>query len=185
MIRKSISDSDKFARLSPKAATLYQMMIAHYNAHGKMHGGAGFVKEVVCPKIKFLTTRNIPHFLVEISRHTNVKYFKHGGRWWLHSIKFNSKHQKLRPDRLGDDNLPSYPRVVRDKSGQVLYNPGVCPPEVEGKDEEEVIVKGNGTTPNPMRGELRSLLSKATKPMPRPSREILAELKAHKGKNGE
>lgn len=187
MIRRRIALSNSFSKLSPKSAILFTMIIPQLNAHGKMQGDAGFVKAVVCPKLKYLTTRNIPRLLVEISRKTNVKYFKHDKMWWIHSINFNTKHQKLKIDRLGDDNLPSYPGLKQDFSGEVRDKSRVCLPEVEveGKVEEEVEVEGNGvanTTPNPMRGELRGILSKATKPIPRSSKEVIAELKAHKVK---
>jgi len=190
MIRKSISDSKKFAKLSPKAAVLYCMLIPHYNPHGKMNGGVGFVKEVICPRIKYLTTRMIPRFLAEISHFTAVKRFQVKGRWWIHAIKFNHKHQKLKSDRLGDDKLPSYPGLIREKSREVREKSGVCPPEVEveGKGEEEVIDK---TTPNPMRGGLRAGLQTATKPIPKDlsteekKRAAIKALADHLKKNGE
>ena len=189
MIRKSISESTNFAKLSPKAATLFTMLIPHFNAHGKMNGGVGFIKDVVCPRINHLTTRTLPRYLAEISRFTAVKWFKVKGRWWIHSLNFNIKHQKLKSDRLGDDTLPSYPGLKRDKSGEVLENSGECPPEVEGKGKEEEEVIEN-TTPNPMRGDLRNLLSKTTKAIPKPEnwnerrKQVLKELAIAKNKNG-
>lgn len=150
MIRKRIAGSKNFAKLSPKAQVLFTMMIPHYNAHGKMNGGSGFIKDEVCPLIKFLTTRTISRYLREISRKTSVKYFRHGGRWWIHSINFNSHHQKLKIDRLGDDHLPSYPGLFKDKSRTSQDFSGECPPEVKKKIREEEVI--DNTTPNPMRG---------------------------------
>ena len=155
MIRKRISESKNFAKLSPKAAALFTMLIPHFNAHGKMNGGPGFVKDEVCPLIKWMTTRTIPRLLREISQKTNVKWFKVGGRWWLHSLNFHSKHQKLKTDRLGDDEMPSYPRLVQDKSGTT---PGGAPREGEEKEVEDGI-KGRR---NSAHADSRSLPSNGT-----------------------
>lgn len=194
MIRKDISDSEKIAKLSPEALNLFCLLIPHLNSYGKMNGGAGYIKDEVCPKIKYLTQQNIPAIMREISRKTNVKYFKINGRRWIHAIKFLSDHQNLRKKRLGLDSLPSYsgtsPGLLRDKS---WTTPGGLPPEVEveGKEEVEGKSKGNGereTTPNPMRGGLRGLLQTATKPMPKSTpdsrRAALKALREWKGNGG-
>jgi hypothetical protein len=133
MIRKSISDSKKFAALSPKAAVLFAMLIPHYNSHGKMIGGAGYIKEVVCPRVEYLDTKSIPGLLQEISDKTNVKWFEFDGRMWLHSLKFLENHQELRKDRMGKDLLPDY-------SGTT---PRVLPHEVKVK----VKIKDKGEEP--------------------------------------
>jgi uncharacterized phage protein (TIGR02220 family) len=130
MINKNISDSNGFASLSCEAAVLFTMMIPHFNSHGKMNGGPGYIKDEICPLIPYLTYKNIKSLLMEISEKTNVKYFEFEGRWWIHSINFLSDHQTLNPSRLGEDLLPSYSRV----------SPELVPPEVE----VEVEVKGKG-----------------------------------------
>lgn len=121
MIRKSVSDSEKIASLSPAAAVLFMMLIPHYNSHGKMQGGPGVVKDEVVPLIPYLTYENLPEYLQEISDKTNVKWFRCGNKWWLHSLHFKSEHQDLRADRSGEDTLPSF---SDDKSGS---SPGVVP----------------------------------------------------------
>jgi hypothetical protein len=159
------------------------MIIPHLNSHGKCNGGVGYVKDEICPYVKYLTLGKLSKYLTEINKNTNVKWFKYDGRYWIHAINFLTKHQKLNESRLGRDLLPSYTGLKKNKAKP-------SPLEVEVKDKEEVKVngKGNGegeyTTPNPMRGGLRDLLTTATKPIPRNSKEIIAELKAHKEKNG-
>jgi len=126
MINVDISDSHGFASLKPEAAVLFCMLIPHFNAHGKMSAGTGTIKETVCPRVSYLTTKNIPTLLAEISSKTSVKYFEYDGRCYLHSLKFLNEHQTLRTDRLGPDLLPDY-------SGT---NPGILqstPTEVKGK----------------------------------------------------
>ena len=108
MIRKSVSDSDKIASLTPVAAVLFMMLIPHFNAHGKMPGGPGVVKDEVVPLIPYLTYENLPEYLQEISDKTNVKWFRRGNKWWLHSLHFNSEHQELRIDKMGADTLPGF-----------------------------------------------------------------------------
>jgi hypothetical protein len=108
MITKDISNSRKFAALSPEAAVLFAMLIPHYNSHGKMNGGAGYIKDEVCPFVSYLTIHNISKLLKEISDKTNVKWFEFEGRMWLHSLKWHIEHQILNPDRLGPDSLPTY-----------------------------------------------------------------------------
>src|SRR3990167_7192647 len=105
MIKKSISESKGFARLSPKAAVLFCMTIPHLNSHGKSKGGPGYVKEEICPLVPYLTLKNIPRLYREISEKTNLKCFQFEGRFWLHATNFLKKHQKLDKDKLGEDRL--------------------------------------------------------------------------------
>jgi hypothetical protein len=128
MITKDISDSKRFALLSPQAGILFCMLIPHYDSHGKMNGGPGYIKEEVCPRIPYLTIKNIPIYLKEISKKTNVKWFEHDGRYWIHSTKFLSDHQNLNLERLGVDKLPSYSGVSQE----------LVIPEVEVEVEDEV-----------------------------------------------
>src|SRR3990172_8066643 len=137
MITKDISDSDSFASLSDNAQVLFCMLIPHYSGYGKMNGGPGYIKDVVCPKIDRLTYENIPSLLSEIDKKTNVKWFECNGRLWIHSVKFLSDHQKLDEKRLGRDLLPTY-------SG---LSPEKVRPEVEV--EVEVEVEGEGEVGSP------------------------------------
>jgi hypothetical protein len=149
IISREISNSDKFAELSPKAAVLFAMMIPWFNVHGKMNGGPGFIKDEICPKIKYLTYENIPVLLHEISEKTNVKWFKYEGRYWLHSLKFNTEHQKL--NKKGVDKLPSFsPELVADlyKTSKIDDDKKVSEVEVEVEEEVEELKQEN----NPLRG---------------------------------
>ena len=144
MIRKDISDSDGFNALSDRAAVLFCMMIPHFNPFGKMPGGPGYIKEIICPKRPGMAYENIPEILAEISGKTNVKWFQHDGRWWLHSLHFLSEHQKLPVKRLGQDLLPDYPGasgLVRDKSrtspGVVRDQSATSPAPNENEKENE------------------------------------------------
>lgn len=131
MINTCIADSRGVAKLSPKALALFCLMIPHINPHGKMQAGAGTIKDLVCPHIKWLTVKTIPGLLTEISESTSVKYFHdETGRYFLHSLKFTVKHQKLRKDRMGKDHLPDYP-------GYSSTSPGVVRSEVEVEVERE------------------------------------------------
>jgi hypothetical protein len=133
MINRDISNSDKFASLSPEAAVLFAMLIPWFNAHGKLNGGTGYIKDEVCPKISYLTYENIPGYLKEITEKTNVKWFKKDGRCWIHSLSFNSEHQRL--DKKGVDKLPSYsPEPVGDCSNT---SQNKVPPEIEVEYELE------------------------------------------------
>lgn len=116
MINRSISESENFASLSPIAAVLFAMLIPHFNAHGKMAAGPGLIKDEVANLIPYLSYENIPEFLQEISDKTNVKWFKQGNKYWLHSINFNSEHQHLDSSKMGTDTLPSYRVVVESES---------------------------------------------------------------------
>ena len=109
MINRDISNSKKFAELTPPAAVLFCMLIPHYNSRGKMNGDAGYIKGEICPRIPYLTVENIPELLKEISDKTNVKWFADDGRYWIHSLNFLSEHQRLNIERIGDDKLPSFP----------------------------------------------------------------------------
>jgi hypothetical protein len=111
MIRRSISESEGFASLSPEAAVLFAMMIPHFNAHGKMPGGPGVVKDEIVPLIPYLTYDNLPQYLQEISDKTNVKWFRCGTKWYLHALHFLSEHQDLRREKMGADELPSWPEM--------------------------------------------------------------------------
>lgn len=108
MINKDISDSKGFAKLSPQAAALFCMLIPHYNPYGKLNGDPCYLKGEVCPRISYLTLRNIPDLLEEISDNTSVKWFENDGRRWIHSLNFLSEHQNIRLEKLGPDLLPNY-----------------------------------------------------------------------------
>ena len=153
MINKDISDSDGYARLRPESAVLFSMLIPHYNSHGKMNGGVAYIKEIVCPKVPYLTLDNIAILLQDITDNTNVKWFEHGGRWWIHSLNFLTDHQKLKASKLGQDKMPSYktvsnttPELVQTKSGLTPNysgtSPELVPPEVEVEVEVEVEEEG-------------------------------------------
>ena len=135
MINKDISNSNRFASLSPEAAVLFTMMIPHYNSHGKMNGGPGYIKDEICPKLVYLNSRTIPRLLLEITKKTNVKWYKTNGRYWIHSINFLSDHQDLDPKRLGKDHIPDFSETC-----QIQVIPEV-EVEVEVEVKEKVPVK--------------------------------------------
>ena len=157
MLNKSISDSDGFASLSNEAAVLFCMLVPHYNPYGKMNGGAGYIKDEICPKVQYLTYENIPQFLQEITKKTSVKWFKHKGRCWVHSVNFLTEHQKLEKSKLGDDSLPSYsptsPSVVVEESSSGHKGTG---PRVEVEPLDEVLK----TEASPMPGQSLAVASK-------------------------
>ena len=142
MINKSISNSEGFAALSPEAAVLFAMLIPWFSAHGKMNGGPGYIKDEVCPKVRYLTYQNIPALLDEISTHTNVKWFRVDGRCWLHSLHFLTEHQKLR--NMGDDRLPSYTPEAAPPASEVLRKPpgSTSAPLIKVEVEEEGEAEG-------------------------------------------
>lgn len=142
MINRDISDSKGFSKLRPPAAVLFCMMIPHYTPWGKMNGDPGYVKGEVCPRVSYLTAKNIPEYLKEISDHTSVKWFEHDGRHWIHSTNFLSDHQNINLDRVGPDQLPSYSGSTPD-----LIRLEV---EVEVKDKEEEEGEQNGLCPSRM-----------------------------------
>ena len=146
MIRVSISDSKDFAALSPEAAVLFCMIIPHLNSHGKLQGGPAFVKEIVCPKISYLDANNIPTLMAEISQKTDIKWFTHDSRHWIHALRFTD-HQKLKTEKLGTDSLPDYvdnlsSELVQSNSELKKSSPELVPHEEEVEEEVEEEAKG-------------------------------------------
>lgn len=158
MINKSISTSENIAKLSPKALSLFCLLIPHYNSYGKMKGNVHFIKGEVCPLIDWLKPEDIENCLNEISTITNVKLFKNKGLDYIQSLNFYD-HQKLRDDRKGVDELPNYsgstPGInkepdnpnenneVDNKPDYSRTTPGLLPIEVKlSKEEEEGEDKG-------------------------------------------
>lgn len=134
MISVDIAVSEKIAKLSPKALSLFCLLLPHLSSYGKMPAGTGHIKDTVCPLIPWLTQNNIPALLKEISRHTSLKYFKDAkGLPYLHSLSWR-EHQDLRADRMGDDRLPDYSGKPQENSRS---SPGVVPPEVEVEVEDK------------------------------------------------
>jgi len=105
MIRKSISDSKKVAKLSPEALSLFCFLIPHFSSHGKMNGSPHYIKGEVCPRIEWLDVPTIIKCLREIHKHTSVKWFEHDGRLYLHSTN-NDEHQNLQDYKKGTDRMP-------------------------------------------------------------------------------
>lgn len=136
MIKRSISQSEGFAKLSPPAAVLFCMIIPHLNSYGKLNGEPFFLKGAICPRIKYLTPVNIVTYMKQITEMTNMKWFKVRGLWYIHCLNFLTNHQDLRIERLGLDILPSYSGVSQEYLG-------VSPPELEVEVKEEVEEEGN------------------------------------------
>ena len=136
MIRKDISKSKGFAALSKESMIVLCVTIPHLNVHGKMNGNPAFVKGECLPRIDWATEGLISGCLKEISRRTNVKYFKFEGLWYIHSVNFK-EHQKIK--FAGIDHLPSYKPPKRGRTSEELpKNFQVTPAQVEVKVEEEV-----------------------------------------------
>jgi hypothetical protein len=131
MLNRDISDSKGFAKLSPPAAVLFCMLVPNYSPHGKMNGDPGYLKGEICPRIPYLTIKNIPGYLEEINECTSVKWFEYEARMWIHSVNFLSEHQQINLDRVGPDLLPNYSGVGPD------LLPLEVKEEVEVKDKEE------------------------------------------------
>lgn len=149
MIRKDASNSKRLARLSPRALSLFLMLVPHYSSFGKMNGDPMFLKSEVVPHIPWFTLPVIRKALKEIDQETNVKWFQSGGRWYLHSLSWD-EHQDLRTDRLGIDRLPSHPSAkVPEKS---RTGPGEVRPEVEGEMQAEKEVETAGARIAPSGG---------------------------------
>ena len=142
MIRKDISNSKGFAKLSKEAQVLFCLIIPHLNAHGKQNGSPHFIKGEICPRIDYLDIPQIIKCLKEITINTNLKWFEYEGLFYLHSLSWN-EHQELEKNRLGNDRLPSFKsgrsrRQVADKSGR---SRNLVAHEVEVEVKEEVEVK--------------------------------------------
>lgn len=114
MIRRSISDSQKFASLSKESQVLFCLIIPHLNSHGKYSGSPFTVKGEICPLIEWLNTKQIEKCLTEINDKTSLKWFKHGERFFLHAISWK-EHQELR--NVGIDELPNSTELVQHLNG--------------------------------------------------------------------
>jgi len=141
MIRKDISKSMKFSSLSKDAMVLFQMLIPHYDSHGKMNGNPHYIKGEICPLIDFLTPKVIESCLEEISEKTSVKWFSSGGLHYLHALSF-SEHQDLNPGRIGKDKLPNYQKNnSRENQNELMSNSAITHEKVQHQIEEEVEVQ--------------------------------------------
>lgn len=145
MLRRDIRKSEKFAALTKESQVLFCLMIPHFNAHGKMNGESGFIKGECCPLIKWLDDAQIHKSLSEITRKTNVKWFKFGKLSYIHALNW-SEHQDFNEKRIGPDNLPSW-----NQSSHGLLNTshgvlGSSPSEVKlSKDEVKLSESGTKT----------------------------------------
>jgi hypothetical protein len=152
MLNRDVSDSHGIAALSPEAAVLFFMIIPHLNSYGKLNGGAGYIKDLVCPFVQYITFNKIPSLMVEISQKTNMKYWCQDSRCWIHAIHFLTDHQNLRPERMGSDSLPQWPGIVDENLSPVLspvpspqklnISQAQVPPEVEVEVEVKEEVEG-------------------------------------------
>lgn len=105
ILARSISASDGFASLTPRAALLFVMIIPHLNRHGKLQANPYTVKGTICPKLSYLNVEEIEKLLVEISRKTGLKYFAVKGTSYLHAVNFD-QYQDTR--KRGRDLLPNW-----------------------------------------------------------------------------
>jgi hypothetical protein len=108
MIRRSIAIHRGVAKLTPEATAIFCMVIPHLSGHGKMLAEPGIIKQVCLPFTRWATVEVIERSLKEISRRTNLKYFKGpDGRRYLHALSW-AKHQILKTDKLGANYLPDF-----------------------------------------------------------------------------
>ena len=148
MITKAISESENISQLSPKALSLFCLLIPHFNAHGKMRAGDGYIKDLVCPLIPWLSQNSIPKFLTEISEHTAVKYFHDDkGLPYLQSLNWHN-HQKLEEKKLGTDELPNYSDTYKEVGELSPTKDGEVALEVEVEVKEEVEVLSSAPQPD-------------------------------------
>lgn len=141
MISAEIADSEKFASLSPNSMVLFTLLIPHWSAHGKMRGDLHFVKEEVCPLIGWFDEPMIKTCLREITQKTNVKWFQHRKRHYLHSLSFFEHNPRLRVVRKGRDQLPGFPECQHNPenawitaNSELLLEPVVPKPAVPFSD---------------------------------------------------
>ena len=114
MICKKISRSKGVAKLSPEAVGLFCMILPHLDSYGKLNGDPRFIKAEVVPLIPWLTIPVIINCLKEIDENTNVRWFQgDDSTCYIHATHFN-RYQKLRDDRLGRDDRPSFNGEVRE-----------------------------------------------------------------------
>ena len=156
MIKKTISNSKRFSELTPNAAVLFCMLIPHFNSYGKMNGGPGYIKDEICPRIAYLDYESISRCLEEIDEKTNVKWFTHDARRYLHSINFLSNHQNLDVNRMGKDSLPNYSGV----SQELVSDEGKV--KSKSKDKVREVEEGPATkyqkTADEMKKQIISLV---------------------------
>jgi hypothetical protein len=150
MLSMDISKSSKLASLSREALVLFLFIIPHLNSHGKMAAQPEIIKGLCVPKIPWLKTDNIPELLQEINDKTNLKWFQRDDLYYLHSLSWK-EHQKLDPNKLGEDQLPDYsrttPGLLHDLSPTTLGEgprKGKDQGEVQGEAKVEVEAKEQG-----------------------------------------
>ena len=127
MINQDIALSAKVASLSSDSLALFCLLIPHFNAHGKMLANPHAIKGNVCPLVDWLTVEKIETCLAEISKKTNVKWWKDDkGLHYLQSLNWH-QHQELRSDRLGNDRIPDYPGDCLAETPTEDFTPGSLP----------------------------------------------------------
>ncbi|QDP51251.1 MAG: putative DNA replication protein [Prokaryotic dsDNA virus sp.] len=94
------SNSRKLAELTPKALSLFFLILPHLNGWGKLDGDAYYIKAKVCKHVKWLTIEDIKSALDEINEKTDLKWFEYKGEMYLHAIN-DAKHNYLQMDRRG------------------------------------------------------------------------------------
>ncbi len=153
MVSTAVNQSLSVGSLTPKAMSLFFLILPKLSSYGKLNGDTYFIKGDVCPKVKWLTPTTIKACLKEINEKTDLKWFDDGrGGLWLHALNFE-KYQKLRKDRMGTDHLPSFPGLMdRSRSG-----PGLL--QLEGEGEGEGEDKGEGKEEGEGEDENRARIS--------------------------
>ena len=109
LISSAICLDRGYARLSPKAAVLFMVILPRLNCHGKMEGDIYAIKGLCCRYIDYINIKDLHGLLHEITRNTSVKWWEDAdGNAWIHATKYGDYNKGLRKDRMGKDKLPSY-----------------------------------------------------------------------------
>lgn len=160
MIRVTISDSTRFAQLSPNSMILFTLLIPHYDDYGKMQGDPYFIKGQVVPFIEFFDLSTIEASLREIALKTAVKWFAWRGRHYLQALHFE-QHQDLRADRRRLDNLPGFDECKDLPANAWLVQTEVFRPEADPED-----CRQSAGNPPQLAGKVRETPSSSTSPSP-------------------
>lgn len=139
LITSDLTRDEGFARLSPKAAVLFVLILTRLNPHGKMETDLYSLKGMCCRLIDYIQIKDLPGLLLEVSGSTSVKVWSApGGTVHIHAIRFQDYNKGLRELRLGKDRLPSFDGQKLELSGStpgVPFNKGIKKLEVRKKEK--------------------------------------------------
>src|SRR5688572_4409619 len=113
-VSKTISTCEELGQVSPQAAMLFFMCLAHQDVDGRIPAGAYHIKTQIVPYLDWIRQEHVPALLDELANALDhdgrplVHYYEIGGERFLEFPGFLHHNPGVRRNREAPSRIPRY-----------------------------------------------------------------------------